>query len=352
MEEKAILATWLFRTDISNLNAGEGTTNLKEIKTYGDGLPYISGQSVRHALRKAIKRENVDNFKCTVEYPCGDIKSCWLCDMFGYLLPGEGGKRWSPIKASPAMGQIKKRVTTDMILRLVRDIECPKCKEKINPMWARDKEGGEEKTIKEGGKLICPKCGGDFKAPYQIRQALAYKQLIDNIYRVSVSIDIAALGVHEIPLIEGEGKEAKIKGVKYKPFYDGDEKIKRIKAILKGISNMSDFASQSREMTNASPDVILISKQGEYNHRLTSALYMDKSGNIDSEYFSKVLKDVLSIPNTQIYAGFMPNVIENQQNVIEKIEEIAQDHKGAIVYKVNEKILTPREAINRVINSL
>ena len=58
MDEKCVITTWLFKTDLSNMNAGEGSTNLKELKTYDNGLPYISGQSVRHALRKAIKREN------------------------------------------------------------------------------------------------------------------------------------------------------------------------------------------------------------------------------------------------------------------------------------------------------
>ncbi len=62
MDEKCVIATWLFKTDLSNMNAGEGSTNLKELKTYNNGLPYISGQSVRHALRKAIQRENPGAF--------------------------------------------------------------------------------------------------------------------------------------------------------------------------------------------------------------------------------------------------------------------------------------------------
>ena len=263
MEEKCIVATWLFKTDLSNLNAGEGSTNLKELKTYKSGLPYISGQSVRHALREAIRREYPDKFRCTVEFPCGKIKDCWLCDMFGYLLPSEGAKRWSPVKASPALGQIKSPVAMDMILRLVNDIECPQCNEKINPLWARE-EG--KKEIKKGAKLKCPnpKCGEEFEAPYDIRQAIAYKQLIENIYRVSVSVDIAALGVEEVPIIDGEGTNAKINGINHKDLYGNNsksERKERIRAILSAISNISDFASQSRELTNATPDVILMSIQ-------------------------------------------------------------------------------------------
>ena len=315
---KCVVATWLFRTDLSNLNAGEGSTNLKEIKTYRNGLPYISGQSVRHALREAIRREYPDKFRCTVEFPCGNIKDCWLCDMFGYLLPSEGAKRWSPVKASPALGQIKSPVTTDMILRLVNDIECPHCHEKINPLVKGVREKGK-KEIKQGAKLKCPKCDKEFEAPYGIRQAIAYKQLVENIYRVCVSIDIDALGVEEVPIIEGEGTTAKINGIDRKDLYGPNsesERGERIKAILSAISNISDFASQSRELTNATPDVILLSVQGQYNHRLSSALQMDMEGNINKNTFRRVLEDCLAIPETKIYAGIIPGIIKNEEEEI------------------------------------
>lgn len=344
MEQKAIVVTWLFRTDLSNLNAGEGTSNLKEIKTYNNGLPYVSGQSVRHALRKAIQRENRNKFKCTPEMPCGDINNCWLCDMFGYLLPGEGEKRWSPIKASPAMGQIKKSLTTDMILRLVGDIECPKCQEKINPLWARGDTEQKEKNIKQGAKLKCPKCNKEFEAPYDIRQAIAYKQITDNTYRVSVALDINALGIHEVPIITGNGEDAKITGIKYDNKYGSDNTTRnaRVKAFLDAISNISDFANQSREMTNTSPDIVLISVQGQYNHRLSSALKMNEDGEIEVNNLKTVLEDTLKIPNTKIYAGIIKGVLkpDNETKMLSILKEI----EGLEIKE------TPRDAINAAKN--
>jgi CRISPR-associated protein Cst2 len=332
MNEKAVVATWLFKTDLSNMNAGEGSTNLKELKTYKNGLPYISGQSVRHALRAAIQRENPNGIKCTPEFPCGNIKDCWLCDLFGYLLPGEGAKRWSPIKASPAMGQIRNSITTDMILRLVNDIECPHCHEKMNPLFGR--EAGKKEIEQGKTDLTCPKCSKQFKAPYDIRQAIAYKQLTDNIYRVSIAIDINALGKEETPIIEGEGESAKINGIKYKDHYseipkESDiERKKRVAFILNAIANMSDFASQSREMTNASPDAILISVQGQYNHRLSSALVLDEEGTIDCNSIKAIIKDTLEIPNTKIYAGIIPGIIKNQPKLLEIFQELDKEKKG------------------------
>jgi CRISPR-associated protein Cst2 len=345
MEEKCIVATWLFKTDLSNLNTGEGSTNLKELKTYKSGLPYISGQSVRHALREAIRREYPDKFRCTVEFPCGNLKDCWLCDMFGYLLPSEGAKRWSPVKASPALGQIKSPVATDMILRLVNDIECPQCNEKINPLVKGVREEGK-KEIKKGAKLKCPKCGKEFEAPYDIRQAIAYKQLIENIYRVSVSVDIAALGVEEVPIIDGEGTNAKINGINHKDLYGNNsksERKKRIRAILSAISNISDFASQSRELTNATPDVILLSVQEQYNHRLSSALQMDEKGCVNPQMFNETLEDCLAMPETKIYAGVISGIINNEEDIIPILKDKDLKKKGLVLCN------TPREAIQEVI---
>lgn len=356
--KKAIVATWLFKTNLSNLNAGEGSSNLKEIKSYNNGLPYISGQSVRHAIRKAIQRENKEAFKCTVEYPCGNIKDCWLCDIFGYMQP-KGTKRWSPLKVTPAMGMIRKKITTDLILRLVQDIECPKCNKKINAFSSRKgnetdanenkNETKQQKDIKIGTKLTCPECKQEFTAPYDIRQAIAYKQLIENTYRVSVSIDIEALGIEEVPNIEGEGENAKLNGINYKNLYDNknEDKKARVKAILNAISNISDFASISREMTNTTPDIIIISYQDEYNNRLASALELNEEGDLDIKRCKAVLEDISKIEKSQIYFGALPNTFNNQ----EKLEKYFID-KSKSKDNPEPKIVTPREAIKKLIAAL
>jgi len=364
--KKAIIATWLFKTSLSNLNAGEKATNLTELKTYGNGLPYISGQSVRHAVRKAIQRENPDAFKCTVEYPCGDIANCWLCDIFGYMQPN-GTKRWSPLKVTPALGQIKHKIITDLILRLVNDIECPHCHKKINPFSAREKKNRDDKSsnnqekadttktkkITVGQKLYCPECNKEFEAPYDIRQALAYKQLIENTYRVSVSIDVSALGIEEAPRINGSGKDSKINGINYIKKYPNrtfdKEREKRVKAILNAIANISDFASISREMTNTTPDVLLISYQDNYNNRLSSALELDEEGKVDKDRFKSIIEDTLKVKDAKLYVGAIPNTFKNQTEMESEITDlIANNNYKEKIHKAN----TPREAIQKLIEEL
>lgn len=306
MEYKSIEVSWIFETELTNMNAGEGSTNLKEIKSYNNGLPYISGQSMRHALRSAIKREHKNEFKCTPEYPCGDIVNCWTCDLFGYLLPSSGDKRWSPIKASPALGQIRYPITTDLIFRMVEDIRCPNCNEKFYPL-----EGRENKNVKikkDETDLTCPHCGKKSKAPYDIRQALAYKQLIKNIYKSNISIDLDNIGLEEVPKV----KDGKLDGVETIKSIEENRKLERIIAILNGIYNLSDFANQSREMVNASPDLVIIGLQKYYNHRLASTLKLDEAGNININQFKSVVNDALNLKGTKIFVGLIGGIINNE----------------------------------------
>lgn len=337
MRYKNLEISWIFETDLTNMNAGEGSSNLKEIKSYNNGLPYISGQSMRHALRQSMKREHKDDFKCTPEYPCGDIENCWTCDLFGYLLPGQGAKRWSPIKASPALGQIRYPITTDLIFRMVEDIKCPECEKRIYPLAARE-EGVKE--IKKGGKLKCPKCGEEFEAPYDIRQAIAYKQLIKNIYKSNLSVDLANIGLEEVPKIVDD----KLDGVESIASISEQVKLERIIAILEGVYNLSDFANQSREMVNASPDLVVIGLQEQYNHRLASVLKLNEEGDINTDQFTSVIKDALAMDNTKIFVGFIKGIIKNEDELIDCINDLKSDS-----FVVCDG---PKDAFNQVIDWL
>ena len=118
---KAITLVWLTRADLSNLNSGQGSGNLTELKTYANGTkPYISGQATRTALFDTIARDHADKFKCTSERPCTDVQNCWSCDLRGFLATkeGEGGeRRWSPVKVTPGLGQLPSEIVTDLLTR-------------------------------------------------------------------------------------------------------------------------------------------------------------------------------------------------------------------------------------------
>lgn len=291
---KSINLVWLTKVDLSNLNAGEGSSNVTELKTYQKGTkPYLSGQSVRHAIREGMKRENPDKFKCVPESPCGDIANCWLCDVFGYLNPQEekgADRRWSPLKVSPALGLVKKEIVTDKILRLNQP--------------------------DESGKLS---------------PNLAYIQMVENIYKIGVAIDIDAIGKR--PKVIYEKKKAKSVEIET-AVKDSNERKARMKAVLNAIKNLADFAKQARNMVSFSPDIVLISVQGEYNHRLQRALELLELKEdlcINIPLLKAVLTDVKQIPSSQIFVGYTPGILTaDGENAEETFKQVLSE-KGLTI---------------------
>lgn len=220
----------------------------------------------------------------------------------------------------------------------------PKCNEKIYPLAAREKG---TKNIEKGKELTCPKCENKFNAPYDIRQALAYKQLIKNIYKTNISIDLANIGVEEVPKIDNESDSKIMDGIELTSNIEYEDKIERIKAILNGIYNLSDFANQSREMVNASPDFVIIGLQKQYNHRLASVLKMDEDGNINTTHMESVISDVLATEGNIIFIGYIKGVITNEEDVFNSLDSLKDEYDGNLVVCTN-----PRKSFDNAIASL
>ena len=67
-EMKGLNIVWLSKTDLTNLNAGEGESNFIDVKKFKKDdveYPYVSGQAMRFYLREAMRR-NLSN----KEYMC------------------------------------------------------------------------------------------------------------------------------------------------------------------------------------------------------------------------------------------------------------------------------------------
>jgi CRISPR-associated protein Cst2 len=284
MNAKCVTLTWLSKVDLSNINSGEGGGgNVVELKTYRAGKrPYASGQSVRHALREAIERGNPGCFTSTPEAPSCDIENDWLCDLFGYLNPrkGEGSdRRWSPIKCTPALGQLDSEIVTDLILRM-SDIE---------------KEG---KATRD--------------------QRLAYVQLTENIFRVGMVLDVHALGRKLV--VEGT-KEQGITKRAWEDAYNDDERIKRIKAVLLALGQMGDFAKQARNAVSFAPDVFFAAIAPYYTQRGLRVLELDSEGRADVETLRVVAADLQEF-GAQMFLGHTPNVVANDDELLGACKEL------------------------------
>ena len=234
---KGVTMVWLSKTDLSNLNAGEGGGgNVTELKTYDNGRkPYASGQSVRHALREAIGRNNPGVFLCTPESPCGEVENCWLCDLFGYLnpKPGQGSdRRWSPIKATPALGQTTSEIVTDLLIRMSNKPKAEDETESPNDIEAdieelpSDDESNTETTD----------------------QRIAYVQMMSNVYRTGLSLDVANIGM-VIPC-QVRRKRQKIKRSmdgKQSQIFKAEERRHRAIAVLEAIGGHCRFRKTGTE---------------------------------------------------------------------------------------------------------
>lgn len=294
---KGVSMVWLSKTDLSNLNAGEGGGgNVTELKTYDNGRkPYASGQSVRHAIREAIERNNPNVFRCTPESPCGNVEECWLCDMFGYLNPklGEGfDRRWSPIKVTPALGQIASEIVTDMLIRM---------SDKPKPKKDKSKEQDDPKEAVSRD------------------QRIAYVQMMSNVYRVGLSLDVANLGKVRKAQYDDKGKE--FKGWETESV-DTAERRKRALALLNAIGGIADFAKQARNAVSLSPDVFIAGMHTRYSHRLLRTLALDDEGNVNPEELRVILQD-LQDDGVNLFFGFTPQVVTNGDDLISTVREFS-----------------------------
>lgn len=296
MNKKAISATWLSETGLTNLNSGIGGSNLVDIKKYkkdGVDYPYVSGQAMRFYLKESIRRLVSAQEYCVANEKgetCGDIANCILCDLFGFMttLKDQGAQiRVSPIKMSPAMGllPLNDNMTIDFLTR--------------------------RKPQESTGELK-----GD----------IVNVELAVNIYRAGLSIDLAKIGSEE--LIENKKLVIKDKVL------SNDIKTSRVKVALDAFKNLSDYSKQARLLTDFTPNLILIAAQDRYNHALQKALELEGGRNINIDRLDQVLR---SIKGDKIYAGLLSGTLGNE----EALKQVLTRH--------GIELKTPTEAIDMVI---
>jgi len=307
---KGISVVWLSKTDLTNLNAGEGETNYIDIKKFrkeGKEFPYVSGQAMRFYIKEAIRRNLKKNeYMCVPDdkgETCGNIKKCILCDLFGYMgtfkgeRRGEGGAeiRISPVKVSPAIGLLPfdENFVVDFLTR---------------------KHTGE----KLEGDIVNVEIG-------------------TNIYKCGIAIDIVRVGGEE-----RIDKKSRLLKIEYK--ITEKEKSERIRKILEALRYLTDYSKQARLLTDFTPDIICIAFQNRYSHRLQKLFeFANENGRIvrklDVKRMEEILNDVKDYSD-KILFGMISGVVENENEVKE------------VFQKFGIEVKTPKEVIEEAINSV
>lgn len=283
MAIKGINIVWLSKTDLTNLNAGEGESNYIDVKKYPiDGIeyPYVSGQAMRYYLKEAIRRNLKDSeYMCVPDdkgETCGNIEKCIGCDVFGFMRTqkaekrGEGGAdtRVSPVKVSPAMGlfSFDQNSTVDFLTRRHRGLE--------------------------SGKLE-----GD----------IVNVEIGTNLYKAGISIDVVRVGKEEI--IDQENRS-----VVPKALIDDSESKHRITSVLEAVRYLTDYSKQARLLTDFTPDIIAISLQNRYSHRLQKLFEISDGRKLNIARIREILSDVKE-NNDSIFVGMISGIIENEEEI-------------------------------------
>ena len=296
---KGIEIVWLSKTDLTNLNSGEGESNFIDVKKFkknGVEYPYVSGQAMRYYIKEAIRRNLDENeFMCVPDdkgETCGNIENCIGCDLFGFMKPEKdvGARtRVSPVKVSPAIGLLPfdENSTVDFLTRRYR--------------------GGE----KSEGDIVNVEIGV-------------------NIYKVGIAIDVKRVGGEE-KLENGTVKiDYIIKNV--------EERKNRISKVIESLRYLSDYSKQARLLTDFTPDFIIIAFQDIYSHRLQKAIDL-RDNTINVDVLEVILKDVLEY-SPKIFVGLVPNFFENEEDVKKLFEDL------------NIEVKAPHEAIKDALSYL
>ena len=315
---RAIQMVWLSKTGLTNLNSGEGGSNLVDIKKFryaGQEFPYVSGQAMRFYLKEAIRRHLQPQEACVADEQgetCGRISECVLCDLFGFMttVPDIGAiTRVSPVKVSPAIGLLPLDGT------MVMDF-----------LTRRHRGATAEREAEMRGDIV-------------------NVELVVNIYKAGICVDVQRVGREEARIKAGE-----LEGKKPKAFYtvqleaytDEDTRARRIALLLEAIKDFSDYSKQARLLTDFTPDLVLVALQGNYSHRLQKALELrdTDSEQVHTERLQQILtelrEELITIDERPAWwAGLVDGVVNNTDEV------------RTIFNRFGIPVMTPRQAIDQ-----
>jgi CRISPR-associated protein Cas7/Cst2/DevR subtype I-B len=285
MSRTALGVSFLTHVDFGNHNAGEGGSQLSDLKKVGN-RPYISGQAYRHGIKEALRRvvEDPDAVDCTPRYACGEIETCKLCDLFGYMNTDLGDddppeKRLSPLRVSPLVGQYEQPIASDMILQY-------------------DEADDADNRI-------------------------GYREMTENVFHGGIMIDVPAVGRRESSTVDGDRENTDVYQRSFDEKIGASEQAKRVAELLEAIKHTSQLAGQARHMADFMPDFVVGTAQDQYNQRIMNAIRVEAdTGEVNTNVLESVLAD-LANAGADIYAAgtYNPEVMANWEAVISVCEE-------------------------------
>ncbi|CZE47549.1 type I-B CRISPR-associated protein Cas7/Cst2/DevR [Campylobacter geochelonis] len=283
---------YITKVNLASLNGTESSggnlTEIKKISSYsGDEFVYISGQALRRYLKETLlqlgeKISGVDeggnpeivynkeliglNKKLDESLQKAIFENVCDLDIFGYMLPKEGNRRWSPIKVTPMISLLPFKGETDLLIR----------KQKTDNKNSANLVQVEIDTL--------------------------------NFMRGNYMINCSHIG-HLINEYTYESKKIL-----------SDDKIKqRLNVLLDAIKNLNGGAKQARNLEDISPKFIVVIKQKTGNPFLLNSLEVDKNGNLNID----LIKENLAQNEFESYKiGLSSGIFANENEIKKELNTI------------------------------
>ncbi len=372
---------------LAALNSGEGYGNVVTLKKYaynGHAYPYVSGQSIRFALRNAIREEVGNGNACIYDedgHSCGKPQSCVLCDLMGFMKAEAKPKTEKKIndeikslkeKSKTAKDKELKRLQEEIVLlnaslpeaikREERSKQVKNAREKLKEALQKPGTFKEEKIAELKNEIntalqeleqlnprdkrqsplqVSPFMGlvpledslvTDFltcEKPGTQDKAIVNIEASKNVYMGSWALDIRRIGYYDLldPVAQAMTWQPIYKNTDNKP--DIEKRNGRIVALLNAFRNLSGFAKQARMMDSLEADIVVFCLSPIYSHLLIKLAHGTTANKgivcINNDLWEQVFCDLREIGAqfyTGIRKGFLSSDIENKLSSIFLEEEL------------------------------
>ncbi|MFH1773933.1 MAG: type I-B CRISPR-associated protein Cas7/Cst2/DevR [Methanobacteriota archaeon] len=253
----------VFKTSVGSINSSFSEDNITIVKKItlpsGRELPYISGQAMRYYIRDKWREMGwpISPVKQTKTAIGRAASSAWDPyeyiddDLFGFLLAaGNGKKRTSPVRVSPAIGFFPFQDDRDLGVRITE-------------------EGKKDPT-----KMMPP-----FET-----------EIYYNYFHSSILVELDRIGVFE------EDYYGKDKAPQNLPKENKDNpqksKVGRIEALINAIHDLWGGGKQARYLTDISPKLVMYTRQTAKKPIFLERLEMDaEDEKVREECITKTLED-------------------------------------------------------------
>lgn len=385
---------------LAALNSGEGYGNVITLKKYthnGHAYPYVSGQSIRFALRNAI-REQVGNGNACIYnedgHSCGKPQSCVLCDLMGFMKAEAKPKTEKKINDEIKSLKEKSKTTKDKELKRLEE-EIALLNASLPEAKKREERGKQVKNAREKLKEALQKPGtlkeeqiAELKneintalqeleqlnprdkrqSPLQVSPFMGLVPLEDslvtdfltsekpgtmdkaivnieaskNVYIGSWALDLRRIGTYDL-------LDPVSQTLTWEPIYSGkdnqvDTRIRRqrITALLTAFRNLTGFAKQARMMDSLEADVVVFCLSPVYSHLLIKLAHGTTAEKgkvqINRELWEQVICDMRT-SGAQFYTGIRKGFLP-----IDREQELKS------IFSVAQFVGSPHEAYDAVSN--